>query len=166
MTRTEYEGNIVSLAQQWLGVPFLHNGESRSQGVDCLGLLLCFYREMGLGIQYRRQFYQADWFKHTANERYLDGLMQYGVNVEPLHIRPGDVLYFKTMLLTPAKIDRVTHAGISVGGEEFIHAFNRNPVRISRISERAWAKTFAGAVRLKMIMELLDEAMTEVTNVR
>lgn len=38
--------DVVATARGWLGVPFLHQGRSRS-GVDCAGLVICVGRELG-----------------------------------------------------------------------------------------------------------------------
>jgi cell wall-associated NlpC family hydrolase len=39
--------NFVGQARSWLGVPWVHQGRSRA-GVDCVGLLVCAARELGL----------------------------------------------------------------------------------------------------------------------
>ena len=161
MTRKEYEEKVISVARTWVGVLYLQNGRTRSQGVDCLGLLLAFYAELGMTVDYKQEFYKADWYQHTPEERYLDGLRQYGLPIEPEQILPGDVLYFRTGLLARAPIHKITHAGIAIGTREFIHSLNRKPVRISSLDEPAWTKTYAGAMRVKMVMELLEE--TSVT---
>lgn len=160
MTRKEYEDKVIALAKTWIGVPFLHNGRTRSQGVDCLGLLLSFFKELGVQIPYKQEFYKSDWYQHTPEERYLDGLMQYGIHIEPEQILPGDVLYFRTGLLAKAPVNKITHAGIAIGAGQFVHALNRKPVRISDLQEPAWTRTYAGAMRVKMVMELVGEGTT------
>lgn len=42
--------HIVTVARSWVGVPFAHQGRSRS-GVDCGGLLLCVAHECGIDIE-------------------------------------------------------------------------------------------------------------------
>ena len=114
MNRNEYEQKIVALANTWVGIPYLQNGRTRSQGVDCLGLLLVFFKELGIIVDYKQEFYQADWYQHTPEERYLNGLKQHGIEIEPYQILPGDVLYFRTGLLAKAPIRKITHAGIAL----------------------------------------------------
>ena len=40
---------LIRIARTWLGVPFAHQGRSRT-GVDCGGLLICIGRDAGLDI--------------------------------------------------------------------------------------------------------------------
>jgi cell wall-associated NlpC family hydrolase len=39
--------DIITVARRWMGVPFVHQGRSRT-GVDCLGLLMMVAEELGL----------------------------------------------------------------------------------------------------------------------
>ena len=40
-------GAVVMTAREYLGTPFVHQGRSKS-GVDCVGLLICTVRDLGL----------------------------------------------------------------------------------------------------------------------
>ena len=40
--------DVVAAARAWVGVPFLHQGRSRTAGVDCAGLVICIARELNL----------------------------------------------------------------------------------------------------------------------
>lgn len=88
----------------------------------------------------------------------MAGLFKYGTPVTKEDILPGDVLYFKPQLLTPAKLDRITHAGICVGGGEFIHALTGRAVQKGNMKHAAWVKTYAGAMRVNAVMDLLGES--------
>ena len=49
-------GAVVAAARGWIGVPYLHQGRSRS-GIDCIGLVLQVAREAGIGpadLDFRR----------------------------------------------------------------------------------------------------------------
>lgn len=39
--------DVVSAARAWVGVPFRHQGRSRT-GVDCAGLIVCLARDLGV----------------------------------------------------------------------------------------------------------------------
>lgn len=39
--------DVIAAARAWVGVPFLHQGRTR-HGVDCVGLLVCVLRDVGL----------------------------------------------------------------------------------------------------------------------
>ena len=96
MTRAEFEQKLQVAAQGWLGVRFLHNGRTKSQGVDCLGLVICLLREV-LGTEEHipdgdGNAYGPDWYLHTPETRYLAGLTDNGVPVADADLLPGDVL--------------------------------------------------------------------------
>jgi cell wall-associated NlpC family hydrolase len=79
---------IVAEARSWLGVPWRHQGRSRS-GIDCAGLLVLVARSLGLGdydvTGYDRRARGQGFVEHfRAN---MDGI---GV----ADARPGDVLVF------------------------------------------------------------------------
>jgi cell wall-associated NlpC family hydrolase len=160
MTRPEFDAKILAVAKTWVGAPFLHNGRTRSQGVDCLGLLVCVLRDAGIeGIQDGDgKVYRADWFVHTPEARYLSGLLANGIPVPGGPWLPGDVLYFSTGLLAPGKSEAVTHGGLWLGNGSFLHAVNGHRVAVADIGQRAWAKTFAGAIRLYAVLAALGES--------
>ena len=159
MTRQEFEARLQAAAASWVGAPFLHNGRTRSQGVDCMGLIVCVLRDAGIeGVQDGDgKIYRADWFLHTPEARYLSGLLANGIPVPRGPWLPGDVLYFSTGLLSPSRSEAVTHGGVWLGNGSFIHAVNGHPVAIADIGQRAWAKTYAGAIRPKAVMDALGE---------
>lgn len=158
MTREEFEGKIIAACRSWLGVPFLHNGRAKSQGVDCLGLVLCSYKDAGIKIPYWQKYYRPDWWKHAPEQHYMAEIFRLGTKINFDKVLPGDVLTFKGQLLRAAKIDRITHSGIFLGNEEFIHAITGRPVHIASLRDTVWRKTFAQAMRLNMVMDLLGES--------
>lgn len=40
--------DVRAAALGWVGVPFAHQGRSKEHGVDCVGLVLCVSRQLGL----------------------------------------------------------------------------------------------------------------------
>lgn len=158
MTREEFEARVLAAARGWLGVRFLHNGRAKSQGVDCLGLIVCVLREVGAPCpDGDGESYAADWYLHTPEERYLGGLLAHGVPVALAALRPGDVPYFRAGLLGRVQSDAVTHGGLSLGGARFVHAVTGRTVAEADLRHRAWAATCAGAIRLKAVLALLGE---------
>lgn len=153
-TRKQFEVRLLEEVQSWIGVPFLHNGRSKSQGVDCLGLIYLLCKETGLDLpDGDGTGYRYDWFLHTPEDRYMDGLLKYGDKVERKDLRIGDILLFKPGLITPSKLDRVTHAGLYVGDGRFVHSRNGTTVEITELSYKAWDLTYAGAYRLRRVAE-------------
>jgi len=155
MIREEFEIKLVEEAKAWIGTPFLHNGRSRSQGVDCMGLIYVIYKNLGFDVpDGDGQSYSFDWFHHTPESRYMAGLLKLGKSVEKNDIRIGDILMFRPGLIAPSRNNKITHGGVCVGNNEMIHARNGAPVEITKLSYKAWDITFAGAIRLHIVADM------------
>ena len=88
-------GNVVGIAMQYLGVPYVWGGASPSGGFDCSGLTMFVYAQVGVSLP------------HNAAAQY-----SYGVPVDRADLQPGDLVFF----------DGLGHMGIYIGGGQFIHA--------------------------------------------
>lgn len=137
MGQSKYE----QIARQFLGIPYRHGGRDR-KGLDCLGLVHLFYRELGIKVPDNDgQPYANDWYK-KAPERLLRGLLQVGKPVdlpaEPL--QPLDLVYFHMG-------GAITHAGVMIDHRSFLHVLTRQTVQISPLN-LAWKRRLRGARRL------------------
>lgn len=66
-----------------------------------------------------------------------------GKAVKSDQIAPGDLMFFTTV--APG----ASHVGISLGGDEFVHApSSTGVVRVERVSSSYWATRFVGARRI------------------
>jgi len=124
---------------RYIGVPYRHNGRGQD-GLDCLGLIASFYRDLGIEVpDGDGEPIPQDWWKHDP-ERYLRGLMSIGRPVEgPL--QPLDLVYFT---LTQGV---VTHGGVMVDRQRFIHVLEGHSVMVTRLGSW-WQRRLAGARRL------------------
>ncbi len=113
-------GGVVGIAMQYLGVPYVWGGASPS-GFDCSGFIQYVYNQVGVSLP------------HYAASQY-----GYGTPVSISDLQAGDLVFF----------DGLGHAGIYIGGGQFIHApHTGDVVKISSMS--GWyASTFVGARRL------------------
>ncbi|MBV0891525.1 C40 family peptidase [Paracoccus sp. Z118] len=78
----------VLAARGWLDVPFRHQGRSRA-GIDCVGLLVCVAREMGLP--------EYDVTGYTRRAQGMGFLEHFHANFSEIPLgaaMPGDVLVF------------------------------------------------------------------------
>lgn len=133
--RTRIDASVRKL----LGVPYRHNGRS-VEGLDCLGLIWLFYKEMGISVPDGDGADIAeDWYASDP-ERYLRGLLQLGVAVEG-ELKPLDLVYFRMVG------GHVTHGGIMVDRDRFIHVLENRSVMVTRLT-RAWRRRMAGARRI------------------
>jgi cell wall-associated NlpC family hydrolase len=113
---------VVSIAMQYLGVPYVWGGSSPSTGFDCSGFTMYVYAQIGISLP------------HHAASQY-----GYGVPVSQSELAPGDLVFF----------DGLGHEGMYIGGGQFIHApHTGDVVKISSLYEDWYASTYVGARRI------------------
>ena len=96
---------IVALAQQYLGVRYVYGGAS-PKGFDCSGFTMYVYGQFGVSLP------------HTATGQWQSGK---GTRVYSISaLQPGDLVFFNDPSRNAGKA--CSHAGIYVGGGQFIHA--------------------------------------------
>ncbi len=110
---------VVAIAMQYLGIPYVWGGASPSQGFDCSGLVSYVYGQIGIYIP------------HHAASAY-----GYGVPVSYSELQPGDMVFFNGL----------GHMGMYIGGGQFIHAPHTGDV--VKISSLAGHGSFVGARRV------------------
>jgi len=113
---------LVGTARRFIGVPYRWGGEN-TEGFDCSGLTMVCYRLNGLNLprNSRSQYTSGHW-------------------VAKKDLLPGDLVFFATR-----GGKRVTHVGMYIGDDRFIHAPRTGQkVRIEKLSNRFFTKTFMG----------------------
>jgi NlpC/P60 family putative phage cell wall peptidase len=109
---------VLAEAETWLGTPYHHMARVKGAGCDCLTLLAEVYERAGILPHVEVPYYRPDFMHHRSDERYLEGVLGYGREVE--QPEPGDVALFK--------LGRVfAHAGIVVEWPRLIHAYGMPP---------------------------------------
>ncbi|HHW12981.1 MAG TPA: C40 family peptidase [Firmicutes bacterium] len=137
MVANKYE----QIARQFLGIPYRHGGRDR-EGLDCVGLVHLFYRELGIKVpDTDGRPYSTDWYKKDP-ERLLRGLLQVGrpVDLKTEPLQPLDLVYFRMG-------GAITHAGVMIDQHSFLHVLTRKTVQISSLNP-AWKRRLQGARRL------------------
>lgn len=104
---------VVAIAQQFLGVPYVYGGASPS-GFDCSGLTMYCYAKIGIGLA------------HGAT------LQQKASTPVPISaLQPGDLVFFGSAAFS-------SHVGIYVGGSTMIHAPHTGAVVSYGSMSSAW----------------------------
>ena len=96
------ERDLVELARKMLGIPYTWGGTS-TKGFDCSGFTQTIYKMNGVLLP------------RDANMQVEEGT---GVDTSNqfTHLQPGDLLFFGR------KPERITHVGMYIGDQEFIHS--------------------------------------------
>lgn len=113
---------VVAIAMQYLGVPYVWGGASPSGGFDCSGLTMYVFAKIGVSLP------------HYAAAQY-----QMGSPVSKDQLQPGDLVFFRGL----------GHMGMYIGGGNMIHApHTGDVVKISPLSDPYYVANWVGARRV------------------
>ena len=112
---------ILATAKQYIGVPYVWGGSTPS-GFDCSGYVQYVYRLHGYTLP------------RTSKEQFATGSW-----VSKSNLQAGDLVFFNT------SGNGVSHVGIYIGNDQFIHASSSKGVMISYLSNSYWDARYYGA---------------------
>ena len=121
---------LVELAKQYLGVPYVYGGASPS-GFDCSGFIYYLTKNMGYSVP------------RTATAQWNAGYAK----VSREELQPGDLVFFTN---TYHSSKYITHVGIYIGDGNFIHASSPTSggVIITPLSMSYYSTRFVGGCRI------------------
>ena len=122
--------NILSLGRSLVGTRYRFGGSSASTGFDCSGFVgYLFKEEVGLELP-----------RSTREMITLDA-----PRVQRDELEPGDVIFFNNR-----GRGRVSHAGIYMGDNRFIHSSSSKSggVRIDSLQDSYWSRSYLDAKRV------------------
>ncbi|NES10984.1 C40 family peptidase [Pseudomonas laurentiana] len=121
--------NILERGMSLIGTRYRFGGTTEASGFDCSGFIGYLFREEA-GMNLPRST------REMINVK--------APQVARNNLKPGDLLFFSTN-----GRGRVSHAGIYLGDDQFIHSSSRRSggVRIDSLGDRYWSKTFIEAKR-------------------
>ena len=132
---------IVTIARDWLGTPYLHQASAKGVGCDCLGLLRGIWRTQYGAEPEAIPAYTPDWSEPQREERLFDAACRHLSQLDPATpLAPGQVLLFRMAQGAVAK-----HLGIlssTTPMAQFIHAYAGHGVVESPLSA-PWARRIA-----------------------
>lgn len=108
---------VVAEARTWLGTPYHVGAKLKGVGVDCAQLLVAVYEALGLVEDVVLEPYNAEWFLHRTDEKFLAGVAAYCTRVGGLTVPvlPGDLVLFRYGRA-------VSHGAIAVDSGMVVHA--------------------------------------------
>ena len=113
---------IIETAKKYLGVPYVWGG-STPKGFDCSGFVQYVFMHHGISLP------------RTSSQQY-----KVGTYIKRADLKPGDLVFFGTT--------GVSHLGIYIGDNQFIHASSSKGVIITSLSNSYWAVRYYGARRV------------------
>ncbi|HEX9062928.1 MAG TPA: SH3 domain-containing C40 family peptidase [Clostridia bacterium] len=120
--------NIVAYAKKFIGVRYVY-GASSPSGFDCSGFTSYVYRHFGIYL-----------------ERVAADQSRQGQHIDKSNLSPGDLVFFDTN----GGHNYVNHAGIYIGGGNFIHASSgsAHSVTISSLNDSFYENAYMTARRI------------------
>jgi cell wall-associated NlpC family hydrolase len=116
---------IASAALRLQGIPYRSGGSDR-RGFDCSGLVQYVLAQYGLSVP------------RLVRDQYV-----VGTRIKLDDLEPGDLVFFTT------EGRQVSHVGIAIGGDRFVHAPNsRGSVRVDSLATGYWGERITGAKRM------------------
>lgn len=115
------QNRILEEAYTWLGTPYRYAGEEKGKGVDCSGMvMMVYYKVTGIKLP-RNSAKQADYCKR----------------IKASDAKPGDLVFFAT----GRDKNKISHVGIVIDDETFIHSSSSKGVVISKFSNDYYRRT-------------------------
>ena len=128
---------LLAAAGKYERTPYRYGGKDR-RGLDCSGLVFVSFLD-ALGISVPRN---------------AESLYSWVERIPIDNAQPGDLVFFRT-----TGGSRISHVGILTGEGRFIHSASSGPktgVIYSRLDDKYWARTYAGAGRIFPAIDTSD----------
>ena len=116
---------LITEIAGWLTVPYKFGGKTK-EGTDCSGFTTAVYKNL----------YKVDLYRSSEDQLKNVNL------VEKSSLKEGDLLFFKI------SGDKISHVGIYIAKNKFIHASTKRGVVINDLTEEYYSKTFYKAGRV------------------
>lgn len=117
---------LYKFIDEWYGVKYTYGGNDKT-GIDCSAFVQRLYNEV----------FCTDLVR-TARDQFHSCKMIWDID----NLIEGDLVFFKT------HGKRISHVGIYLANNFFVHASTTGGVMISSLTETYWSKRFAGAGKI------------------
>jgi len=121
------DNKLLELIESWYGAKYKYGGDSR-EGVDCSGFTRAFMNS---------------YYEVTLSRRSEDQYLQC-TKIKKKKLRQGDLVFFKTR----GRKGGVSHVGIYLCNNKFLHAATSSGVMISDLDEDYYKARYVGGGRI------------------
>lgn len=118
---------LLAFIDNWYGVPYKYGGKDK-KGIDCSTFACTLYQNL---------------YKTNLSGTSLD-LYQQCEKIKRANLQQGDLVFFKIYK------GRISHVGVYVANDYFIHASTKAGVVLSNLNEDYYKKYYAGGGRVKV----------------
>ena len=123
--RSDMGAIAARTAERFVGIPYRWGGDTVVDGMDCSGFVRAVYNLCGVNIP------------RTSREQYRVGDV-----VGREELKDGDLVFFGP------SADEITHVGIFVGNDRFVHAPKRgDDIKVTSLDDAYFLKRYIGAKR-------------------
>jgi cell wall-associated NlpC family hydrolase len=122
---------IINTARKYIGVPHCMGGKTM-KCMDCSGLLVTVFAKYNI------------YLPHNSQEQARYGEIIYGMD----KLLKGDLVFFIRSYETN---NFITHSGIYIGNNEFIHTSSKKGVTITLLSDPYWNEKFIFGTRIMKV---------------
>ena len=127
-TKIKSEKELIKEAKKWIGTKYLYGGHSKA-GTDCSG----FVMEVFLSVY------------NYKLPRTSKAQQEFCKKIKKSQLKIGDLVFFATS----KDASKVSHVGIYIGEDEFIHASSSKGVVISKLSQNYYVKAYHSSGRVE-----------------
>jgi cell wall-associated NlpC family hydrolase len=120
---SDVEYSILSSAEKWIGIPYCSGGEDKNC-TDCSGFTMSVFLEASIQLP------------RTAADQY-----EFSDKIDKKDAKKCDLVFFKNN-------SNISHVGIYIGDNKFIHASSSRGVIIESLELEYYKKHFAGFGRV------------------
>lgn len=118
--------NLYQFIDDWYAVPYKYAGKTK-EGIDCSGFTSTLYQNV-----YKKNISSS-----------TKALIVETTKIKPEELKEGDLVFFKIESKT------VSHVGVYLQNNKFVHASTKRGVIISDLNEPYYKKYFLSAGRVK-----------------
>lgn len=138
--------NFIDALRAYVGTPFRHQGRNPKFGIDCLGLIVCGLRDIGIEVKDNLNYGRRPVFKEMEA-----GLLEHSVIISMYDALPGDVLWIKWLRDPyPYHLAVVTKTSATNFPTNIIHADGEGPKCVTEhLIPGAWMGKISCTLRFK-----------------
>lgn len=115
---------LLDEAVSWVGTPYKYGGAEKGEGTDCSGFVLRVYLDVT----------QIKMPRSSAQQ------WEFCTPLKPSHIHCGDLVFFAT----GSDPEKVSHVGMMLDSESFIHSSSSKGVIVTPLSSPWWNARIIG----------------------